>query len=290
MEPHRTRHRGTFIAWLAAVGIALPTLGALAGTASASPSLRTLTIQTTEFSFRSPDSVPAGWTRITIRNIGGEDHQAQVARLNPGVTFDQLRAAAAKAESSAVVALVTPVGGPNAVAPGQSATTIDDLTPGQYALICFLFSSDGTEHDAKGMVKALTVTAARGATSAPKPAATVTLRDFSFAFPAKFTGQGIVAVKNEGSQSHEMAIYRLQPGKTLADAQRFLLSPPGTPPPLPAPGTFVGGITGVAPGATGYVDLKLKPSSYVAVCFFPDPTKNGLPHIAEGMIQQFTVR
>ncbi len=140
------------------------------------------------------------------------------------------------------------------------------------------------------MLKPLTVTAARGSTTAPKLVATVALRDFSFALPTKFAGQGIVAVKNEGSQSHEMAIYRLQAGKTLADAKRFFISPPGAPPPIPAPGTFVGGITGVAPGATGYVDLNLKPSNYVAVCFFPDPTKNGLAHVVEGMIQQFRVR
>jgi hypothetical protein len=272
------------------MALALLALGVLATPVAASPSLRTLTIQTTEFSFQSPESVPAGWTRVTIRNIGGEDHQAQLARLNPGATFDQLRVAAAKGNPAAVVALVTPVGGPNAVAPGKSATTIDNLTPGQYAMLCFLFSSDGTEHDAKGMVKALTVTAPRGPTTAPKSTATVTLQDFSFVIPPKFTGQGIVAVKNEGTQSHEMAIYQLMPGKTIADARSFLATPPGTPPSTPAPGTFVGGITGVAPGATGYVDLKLRPSNYVAVCFFPDPTKNGLPHLLEGMIQQFRVR
>jgi len=72
-------------------------------------------------------------------------------------------------------------------------------------------------------------------------------RHFVFAFSAKFAGQGIVAVKDEGSQSHEMPIYRLEPGTTLAEAKQFLTSPPGAPPPIPAPGTFVGGITGVAP-------------------------------------------
>jgi hypothetical protein len=272
------------------VGIAALTLGFLSSPVGASSSLRSFTIQASEFSFRAPASVPAGWTRITIKNIGGEDHQAQIARLNPGVSFGQLQAAAAKSEPGAVVSLVTPVGGPNAVAPGKSAATIDNLTPGQYALICFLFSQDGSEHDAKGMVKALTVTPSRTRTNAPKPFATVGLRDFSFVFPSKVPGTGIVAVKNSGSQDHEMAIYRLDAGKTLADAKSFLITRPGTAPPIPAPGAFVGGIAGVAPGATGYVDLNLRPATYVAVCFFPDPTKNGLPHIAEGMIQQFTVR
>jgi hypothetical protein len=140
-------------------------------------------------------------------------------------------------------------------------------------------------------VKPLTVTAARSSTSAPQAVATIKLRDFSFVIPPKLAGQGVIAVKNEGAQSHEMAIYQLNPGKTIADARSFLAAPPGTPPPTPAPGTFVGGITGLAPGATGYIDLHLRSNrNYVAVCFFPDPTKSGLPHLLEGMIQQFGVQ
>jgi hypothetical protein len=263
---------------------------AIASTAAAAPKPRTLTIDASEFSFATPRTVPAGWTRITIRNRGGEDHQAQVARLNPGVTFVQVQATAARGAPGALFALVTPVGGPNSVARGRSATTIDDLTPGEYALICFLYSADGTQHDAKGMLAPLTVTPSRSPSSAPKPASTVTLREFSFTLPATLPGHATLAVRNDGTQSHEMAIFQLQPGKTLDDAKRFLLTPPGTAPTIPAPGGFVGGITGLAPGATGYVELALKPGQYVAVCFLPDITKNGLPHAIEGMIQQFTTR
>lgn len=272
-------------------GITLLAAGVLASAAAASASLRSLTIQTTEFSFRAPDSVPAGWTRVTIRNIGGEDHQAQLARLNPGVTFAQLQAAAAKGDPAALLTLVTPVGGPNAVGPGQSATTIDNLSPGQYALICFVFSSDGIEHDAKGMIKLLTVTPRRGSSAAaPRASSTVSLGDFSFAFLSKFTAKGVVAVRNADLQSHEMAIYRLQRGKTVTDAKAFFATAPGTATSTKPPGTFVGGIAGIAPGATGYVDLNLGAGNYVAVCFFPDTAKNGLPHFLEGMIQPFRIR
>jgi hypothetical protein len=289
MDQGANRHSRWLSAVLVATAVALLAPVMLAHPAAASPSLRTLTIQTTEFSFQAPDSVPAGWTRVTIRNIGGEDHQAQLARLNPGVTFDQLRATAAKGVPGALLALVTPVGGPNAVAPGHSATTIDNLTPGQYALICFLFSSDGTEHDAKGMMKLLTVTPPRGSGASPKASSTVALGDFSFAFPSKFAATGVVAVRNDGSQSHEMAIFRLNRGKTITDAKSFFAVAPGTPPPTP-PGTFVGGIAGIAPAAMGYVELHLAAGTYVAVCFFPDTAKNGLPHFLEGMIEPFQIR
>ena len=48
-------------------------------------------------------------------------------------------------------------------------------------------------------------------------------------------------------------------------------------------------MVGLAPGATGYLRLAVKPGNYVAVCFFPDPMKGGLPHAIEGMLAAFTV-
>jgi len=275
--------------WLVAAAVAASALLIPARAAPADGSVHQLTIRASEFVFQAPARVPGGWTRITIRNVGDEAHQAQVARLNPGVGFGQLQAAAAKGPS-AVVPLVTPVGGPNEVAPGRTASTIDLLTPGRYALICFVYSPDGTEHDAKGMLKPLTVTAVTGHTTPPAPNAVITLKDFSYVFPARVHGHGVIAVRNEGTQDHEMVLYHLHPGATLADARQYLLTPPGSPPPIPAPGEPVGGITGVAPGDTGYVDLAVPPGRYVAVCFFPDPTRNGLPHAVEGMLQGVTIR
>ena len=251
-----------------------------------------VTITALDFSFKAPASIPAGLTSITLKNKGGEPHQVQFARLKDGVTFAQLKAAAAGSDPGAIVPLIDPVGGPNVVAPGRSATTIDTLEPGNYALICFVFSSDGVEHSARGMLRPLTVTKAKGAPApAPKAKQTITLKDFSYTFPAKgVPGHGIVAVKNEGTQSHELAIYKLAPGKTLADASPYILVPPGASPPAgPSPVTEVGGITGVSPGETGWLDLNLPKGDYVAACFFPDPTKNNLPHVAEGMLSQFTV-
>ena len=249
-----------------------------------------LTILARDFSFHVPSHIPAGWTEITIRNQGGEEHQAQVARINDGVTFTQLEQVASQNAPDALVPLVTAIGGPNAVEPGESATTIDRLTPGRYAIICFVYSADGTEHDAKGMLTPFTVTKAKGATRPPHTTATVVLRDFSFAIPPDFTGEGVVAVRNEGTQTHEWALYRLQPGKTIDDAKQFLFVPPGHPPPIPPPGTVAGGLVGLQPNTTGYVKLHLKSGAYLAVCFLGDAAKGGLPHALEGMIQPFTIR
>lgn len=47
------------------------------------------------YGFDGPTSVPAGKVLVEVRNDGKEEHQAAVARLAPGVTYEQLEAAIA---------------------------------------------------------------------------------------------------------------------------------------------------------------------------------------------------
>jgi hypothetical protein len=90
-----------------------------------------------------------------------------------------------------------------------------------------------------------------------------------------------------------MVIVRLKPGKTLADAKKFFLTPPGTPPPAgPPPFTTipnVGGLVGLSPQQHAWLDMNLTPGNYVLTCFFPDPAKKDLPHALEGMVKEVTV-
>ena len=90
-----------------------------------------------------------------------------------------------------------------------------------------------------------------------------------------------------------MVIVKLKPGKTVADAKAFLLTPPGTPPP-PGPPPFVsipglGGVTGLSSQQHAWLDMNLTPGNYMLICFFPDPKKGGLPHALEGMVKEFTI-
>jgi uncharacterized cupredoxin-like copper-binding protein len=270
--------------------VAAPAAGAAVRAATKIP---TVTIRALDFTYKMPAKIAAGWTTIRLVNDGGEAHQAQLAKLNPGVTADQIVPAGASGGDAAIIALWTPIGGPNAVAPeGGTASVTVKLTPGNYVGMCFIPSADGARHYAKGMVQAFTVTKAKGKpATAPKPKATITLNDFSFGFPPNgLPATAVVAVKNAGAQDHEIGLYKLAAGKTLDDAKAFLLTPPGAPPPGGVPPmTEAGGIVGLAPGATGYLNLALEPGTYVAACFFPDTTKGGLPHAIEGMLATVTV-
>lgn len=273
----------------------IATTGGLAGASAPAtkkaPTLNKLAIATSEYAFRAPSKVPAGWTAITVTNNGSITHQAQVARLNPGVTFAQVLAAAAKTpDGLGAIPLLTAVGGPNAVGPHQSVTAISNLTAGNYALLCFIPDADGKGHLTKGMLKALTVMKAKARTAEPKAIGTITENDFSYTLPAGFTGRGTYKVTNAGAQTHELIIEHVVDGKTFADAKKFILSPPGTPvPPPPWPAEEAGGVDGISAGASAYVRLNLKAGHYVLTCFFPDAAKNNLPHAIEGMYQEITV-
>jgi uncharacterized cupredoxin-like copper-binding protein len=247
----------------------------------------TLNVTAKDYSFDlgGGTSASAGRWRVHLVNAGTEDHQAQIARIDDGVTQTQIQAAAAQGAQHAL-GLVTLVGGPNTVAPGASQDVVVDLTPGHYLLLCFVPSpTDHKAHADKGMVLPFEVTAATAtAPPAPEVAGTVTLSDYQFDLPADL-GHGTFAVENKGTQAHELGLVRLGAGKTVADLEKALApnAPPG-----PPPFSSVGGAAAIAPGHTEWVDLDLAPGNYVAICFVPD-AKDGLPHFLHGMVHPFTV-
>jgi len=255
------------------------------------PTLNKLAIVASEYTFRAPSTTPAGWTAITITNKGAIAHQAQLARLNPGVTFAQLQAAAAKTpDGIGALALITLFGGPNNVGPGKSVTAISKLVPGDYVIVCVIPDADGKAHLNKGMTKQLSVKQSKVRTKEPKAIGTITENDFSYTLPAGFTGKGMFKVTNAGQQPHELIIERVADGKTFADVKKFILSPPGSAAPAPPyPAEEAGGVVGIPPGGTAYVPLDLAPGQYVLTCFFPDPAKGGLPHAIEGMYSEITI-
>jgi hypothetical protein len=79
-------------------------------------------------------------------------------------------------------------------------------------------------------------------------------------------------------------ILKLHPGATAQDFLQAMEKPQG-----PPPGALVGGITGIAKGRTIEVPTTFTPGEYALICFVPD-AKDGKPHIAHGMVKQFSVK
>jgi plastocyanin len=259
--------------------------------ASPSPSaagVAELEIEAKEFAFDAPAETAAGPTRVTVNNTGQEEHQAQIARLNEGNTFEDLTAALQQPDPAAALALLTLSGGPTGVVAGASGSTTVNLEPGTHAFLCFVAGADGVPHLAKGMIGQIEVTGT--AVDAPLPAgdAEVTLQDFAYVGLTTLTPGGhTVTVTNDGPQPHEATLVKLNEGVTVEQVvQAFnATEAPSGPPPW----TSAGGIAGLATGTTATMEIEVEAGSYALICFIPDPA-SGKPHAALGMVGGIAVQ
>lgn len=264
---------------------ALAAMLALGACAVAPAAPAAVTFKGADFSFEGPEQISAGLTTINFQNIGKEWHHIQFARLNDGVTFQQLGETMQKDEN-AVMGMVNLVGGVGALDPNGSGSVTLNLPEGQYALLCFIPSMDGVPHLAKGMVRPLTVKGAGATAAEPKADVTVNMKDFHFNLPAEVkAGKQVWKVVNDGPQPHELILIRLAEGKTLEDIYAWYAKPEG-----PQPFSMMGGMQAISNvGSTGYIHLDLKPGNYVAMCDIPDPA-SGKTHSELGMLMPFTVK
>ena len=271
---------------LAACGASTSTSSPYTPASQPAATVPQVTITAKDFSFAMPDTLPTGLVDITLTNQGTQPHQAQLERLNNGVTQAQVLAAFKKGPE-AFLPLLSSYGGANAVDPGQSQEVILTLAQGQYVMLCFVSGPDHIPHVLKGMYKFFTVTGPSNANQVSQPQVNgqVMLREFSIVLPASIpAGPLMLQVTNRGTQPHEMDLFKLMPGKTMQDALAFLQKPAG-----PPPFEDAGGMGALNPGMSGWVKLNLTSGNYVALCFVPDRT-TGTPHFALGMITSFSVQ
>jgi hypothetical protein len=245
----------------------------------------TVTITASEFKLDLPAQIPAGAVTLHLVNHGKELHQAQIIRLEDGKTLADFTKA--MKENGPPPSWVKFVGGPNGIAPGSDANAVTILSPGHYAALCFIPGLDGVPHVMKGMIQPFEVTAASGAASAELPAADVTIKlaDYSFEPSKPLTpGRHTIRVENTGPQPHELVLLKLAPGRSVGDFGKWAMEGmKGPPPAMP-----LGGVGFIEKGASGAFMADLSPGDYGLICFVPD-VKDGKPHLAHGMIKQFTV-
>jgi hypothetical protein len=267
----------------ACAGQVAPAVSVVPAAAAVQPTL--LKIVATDHHYMMPSEIKAGYVNMVMENAGKEPHHAQFLRLNDGVSMEQFQAALQEG-IMAVMTVASLTGGPSVIDPGMSQSVTLNLVPGQYMLLCVIAGADGVPHLAKGMVAPLTVTPAENeAAAAPKADGQARLLDFSFSLPQGIkAGQQTWEIKNDGKQPHEMTLIKLAPGTTMADVAAFMAQPAGVPPFADA-----GGMQGIMPGATAWLDLNLEPGNYVALCHIPD-LASGEEHMHLGMIMPFSVK
>jgi len=151
-------------------------------------------------------------------------------------------------------------------------------------------SQSAAASDAASPSEAGSASPAASAESSPSAAAiqqlAVEARDFSFGLPAQASaGVTHIALNNTGKELHQAQVARLNADASFEDLTAALQNP--DPSGALALLTLVGGPTGVAPGATGSVDLNLEAGAHVFLCFIAGA--DNVPHIAKGMIAPLEV-
>ena len=252
----------------------------------------TVLIRTADFAFDAPDTISAGFTRFELVNDGPNPHNAVIARLERGRTYEDLLTHLDENQGMPPP-WITNLGGPNVPDPGQKAEAIVELTPGNYVLLCWIPVPGPEPHVMRGMHRPMTVVPATSGASnsrAPKADVVMTFDDFSFEMrPALRSGLQTIRFENVAEQPHEVVIVRLAPGKTAGDVLEFIGAlERGETWEGPPPGAFLGGVTEIDRGIVNYASFEFTPGEYALICPIPDRT-DGQPHFVHGMVDQITI-
>ncbi len=271
--------------------LAAPLLGlatALAPSQSASmqprPTPPVVTIIANDFTFSvsEPHTVTAGPVTLRLINRGKELHMMGIVWLGKHTFSDFV--SSVRGDSTFTGAYE--VGGPNAVGPGDTSTATVILEPGHAALACWVVSEDGKPHALKGMMAPLEVVPGRGRSAwEPHADVTITLRNYSIGLSRVPTpGHHIFRVENRGPAAHDVELFRMEPGATMADVDAWFKQPAkGSPRARP-----LGGMVGFERGRHGWFTADLAPGDYVLLCWIPG--EKNVPHYAgHGMLTRFHV-
>jgi hypothetical protein len=245
----------------------------------------------TEYAYEGPQSIPGGWSRLTLNNQGKLAHDLMVVKLDPGKTLDDVMTAL-EAEGPPEWAQL--YGGVTAQ-PGQSESYVVDLTPGNYVLLSFGESEDGPPDAAQGMIASLTVTEAQTEVveaNLPQADAEINMADYTFIVNKELeAGEQMLRVDNTGKELHELVIYRLKEGKTMEDFQAALEKemngeevPEGE---LPMEDVA---FMLLSPNVSTYNPVDFEPGKHIFICHIPSPEHEMQPHFSLGMIQEVDVK
>jgi hypothetical protein len=254
--------------------------------AASSPPIPEVSIVAHDYSFDMPNTIPTGLVRISMVNSGDDVHQAQFFRLLPGKTSQQFIDALLAGGPASTRDFGAPAGGTDETSPGLTTKVIIDLAAGNYVVACLVVSG-GHPHYHIGMVgtftaATLTVVHAR---QQPKEDGTITLAGMTVTLPDTLSkpGNRTFRVTNSGPGVHALDILQPLPGKTAADIEAYLRAPAG-----PPPFVYLGGMGGLAPSSSGWIETHLLPGDYVAACLVVDLVSHRT-HASMGMMAAFTV-
>jgi plastocyanin len=247
------------------------------------------------FAFDMPAEIDGGLVNLTLDNVDNQPHELAMVKVADGTTPDQVSGWLAADGAPIPDFIQLKAAGVGNAAPGQKATSTQDLEPGSYVYFC-TFGDGDQVHYKNGMLGAVTIQGSKGTGDLPKTDNTIVAEDWTFSNVNLTAADGPVKVdfKNIGpGQIHHAQLMPLKEGATIDQALQELAAQDGSGPDAidfeKGTGTMV-----LGPGQEQVTDLTLQKGSYVIICFLTDKA-GGPPHFlpaeqgGHGMVKEITV-
>jgi hypothetical protein len=249
-----------------------------------------------KFAFDIPSEISGGLVNLTLDNVDNQPHEIAMVKVKDGTTPEQVEEWLGADGAPTPDYILGEAAGVGNAAPGQKATSSQDISKGSYVYFCTF--GDGDEvHYKNGMLGATTVTDTKGEGDLPSTDNTITLEDYTFSnvhLKAGADGAVKVDVKNIGpNQLHHAQLFPLKDGATADQAIAELGSDSEAPPATidfeKSTGTMV-----LGPNQEQVTDLTLQKGDYIVLCFLSDK-EGGPPHFlpkeagGHGMYKAITV-
>jgi len=240
----------------------------------------------TDAGFQAPDILPAGLRHVAMENHGSMIHEAMLVKLPKGMTPDDYVAAVRK--GSLFPEGATDYSGPGLTSPGQTAEMWLKVDPGQYIIICW-----NDSHVSTIPVHPFTVENTGASDDrVPKEDVIVKLIDYRFEIAGSLRkGEQVIRVETPGPAMHEMDIFRLKDGRTVADLNQWRKTDQAD---SLVPADALGGALD-SHDITHVVWLRktFTPGHYVLHCEMPvtnRPVNSHMTHADLGMVRQFEIK
>ena len=240
----------------------------------------------TDAGFDAPNGVAAGLRHIVFENRGTEIHEAMLVKLPKGMSANDYVAAVKSGSLFPKGAL--DYSGPGLTSPGETSEMWLRVDPGQYIIICW-----NSGHAKTTPVHPFTVHDIGADDETPKEDLVLKLVDFRFELEGDLhKGVQVIRVETPGPSMHEVDIFRLHEGRTVADLNGWRKQEGHG----PAPADALGGVLDSHDlSRVVWLRRKFTPGRYVLHCELPittaaSATSTKITHADVGMVREIEIK
>jgi hypothetical protein len=240
----------------------------------------------TDAGFDAPNGVAAGLRHIVFENRGTEIHEAMLVKLPKGMSANDYVAAVKSGSLFPKGAL--DYSGPGLTSPGETSEMWLRVDPGQYIIICW-----NSGHAKTTPVHPFTVHDIGADDETPKEDLVLKLVDFRFELEGNLhKGVQVIRVETPGPSMHEVDIFRLHEGRTVADLNGWRKQEGHG----PAPADALGGVLDSHDlSRVVWLRRKFTPGRYVLHCELPittaaSATSTKITHADVGMVREIEIK